>query len=406
MTSPVSVIVAVDNDQARETIARQAAVVGYAVRATHSGNRLFELFRTYIPDILVLSLRLERSDAIQVIHRLRKFSLHTVVVLAVEGPDGMAEVVRQIAIANGFPVSSLILGEVGGEVGDDQVAPLLEAACKDIPAKPKRQFDSVMMQFADAMRNDELFLNYQPLVGMVDRRVVGVEALVRWNHPTRGELVPDRFIPLAEQSGLIVPMTWWVLQRALRQYRDWRRQSLVLPIAVNISAGFLTSIELPDVVLGLLADYECPPEHLTLEITETDVVGNPALALEVLARLRLAGVKVAMDDYGVGFSDLRQLRRYPFSDLKIDRWMVEKVDTDHQQRLEIERLVEFAGVHHLRVTGEGVETPEQWATLQTLGCNIAQGYLIARPLPALAVSSWIDAEADCGRFGRPLATAA
>jgi EAL domain-containing protein (putative c-di-GMP-specific phosphodiesterase class I) len=401
MTNPVAVIVAVDDDQARETIARQAAAAGYAVRATNSGNRLFELFRTYIPDILVLSLRLERSDAIQVIHRLRKFSLHTVVILAVERPGGMAEVVRQIAIAHGFPVSGLIVGEVG----EDTVAPLLETACKDIPAKPKRQFDSVMMQFADAMRNDELFLNYQPLVGMVDRRVVGVEALVRWNHPTRGELVPDRFIPLAEQSGLIVPMTWWVLQRALRQYRDWRLQSLVLPIAVNISAGFLTSIDLPDVVLGLLADYDCPPEHLTLEITETDVVGNPALALEVLARLRLAGVKVAMDDYGVGFSDLGQLRRYPFSDLKIDRWMVEKVDTDHQQRLEIERLVEFAGVHQLRVTGEGVETPEQWATLQTLGCNIAQGYLIARPLPAPAVSSWIEAEADCGRFGRPLAAA-
>jgi EAL domain-containing protein (putative c-di-GMP-specific phosphodiesterase class I) len=397
-----ALIVAVDRDDIREAIVEEAIAGGYSVKATDSGNGLFELFRTYIPDILVLSLRLSPADAIQVIHRLRRFSLHTVLVLAVDRADGMAEVVRQIAISNGLPVA----GVFAGTIDRNHVSKLLARAQAEIPDKPRRQYDSLMRQFAQSMQNDELFLLYQPLVGFADRRVVGVEALVRWNHPTRGELIPDRFITLAEQSGLIVPMTWWVLQAALKQYLAWKRQGLVLPIAVNISAGFLMSIELPDVVLGLLADYECPADHLTLEITETDVVGNPALALEVLARLRLAGVKVAMDDYGVGFSDLAQLKRYPFSDLKIDRWMVEKVDTDMQQRQEIERLVAFAGSQQLQVTGEGVETPEQWTALKALGCNIAQGYLISRPMAPTEIPGWIEAEVDCGRFGRPLAIAA
>ncbi len=396
MVPKPTVVIAIRREDARTALAAEAERAGFAVKTTGLGDELFELFRTFIPDALILDLRLPNADAIQVIHRLSKFALHPFLILVGDKAGGMLDVVQQIAVANGLPVA----GTLSGAWHSEKVQELLDKAHAEIPAKTTYGEQSLMMQLAQAIPNDELYLVYQPLVEIAGRRITGVEALVRWNHPTRGELIPDRFITLAEYSGIIVPMTWWVLQTAIKQHADWKKQGLVLPVSVNISAGFLTSVELADVVLRLLQNYGGEPRHLTLEITETDVVGNPTLALEILARFRLAGVKVAMDDYGVGFSNLTQLQQYPFSDLKIDRWMIEKLPTDKEQQEEIKLLVRLAGAQDVAVTGEGIETEEQWSALEATGCKTAQGYLIARPMLPLKIPGWIAAEAN--RFNPPL----
>jgi diguanylate cyclase len=173
-----------------------------------------------------------------------------------------------------------------------------------------------------------------------------------------------------------------------------------LSVSVNISAKFLVSPKAVDVVLRLLRNHDCEPRYLTLEITETEVTGNSTVALEILARFRLAGVKVAMDDYGVGFSTLSQLKRYPFSDLKLDRWIVTAMPTDKRQRDAISSLVKLVGKQGMAVTGEGVETEDQLAALAEAGVQKAQGFLFARAMPAEQIDDWISNTVKSGRFRR------
>ena len=235
----------------------------------------------------------------------------------------------------------------------------------------------------------QLHLLYQPTVDLRTGAAVGVEALLRWQHPTRGLVPPVDFIPLAEQTGLIGPLTQHVLHLALRQCRTWRDGGLDLPVAVNLSARNLLEDDLPVRVAQALVDHDVPAELLVLEITETALVEDPERAERVVRRLVDLGVRIAMDDFGTGYSSMVSLTRLPLDCLKVDRSFVADLDTGGPGAVIVTSSISLAHELGLRVVAEGIETPAQLLRLRELGCDVAQGYLLARPLPADQVPRFV-----------------
>jgi diguanylate cyclase (GGDEF)-like protein len=256
----------------------------------------------------------------------------------------------------------------------------------DVESEPRAMMEHALRK---AIANDELVLHYQPTVDLRLRRVTEVEALVRWNHATMGRLAPDRFIPIAEETGLILPMTRWVLDRALRTVAEWTREGLDLRIAVNLSAHSLRDSALPRVVERLLAKHGVAANRLTLEITETALMENMDITRHILAKVHALGVMISVDDFGTGYSSLAYLAQLPVDEIKIDRSFVMKMQAEKKDA-EIVRWISGLGhVLGLRVVAEGVETESALATIVELGCDVAQGYYFTRPLPADDLVSWL-----------------
>ena len=240
-----------------------------------------------------------------------------------------------------------------------------------------------------ALEERQFVLHYQPEIELSTRKVVGLEALIRWAHPTRGLIPPMDFIPLAEESGLILPIGDWGLAEACNQIQKWCREDprrSSLRILVNLSARQFSRAGLADHVEALLLQYGISSRQLGLEMTESSLIPNIRTALEVLGSLRKLGVSLLMDDFGTGYSSLNHLHSFPFDVLKIDRSFVGRM-TEGDQPLQIVRtIIELARVLGMDVVAEGIETNEQYRLLRQLGCRFGQGYLFARPMSADAVT--------------------
>jgi diguanylate cyclase (GGDEF)-like protein/PAS domain S-box-containing protein len=242
-----------------------------------------------------------------------------------------------------------------------------------------------------AVEGDELALHYQPKVDLRSKTVVGAEALLRWPHPKRGMVPPGKFIPLAEHTGLMRPLTRWVLDRAIREAHAWERGGQPLPVAVNVSARSLHDRLIVDDVAEALLANDFDPSHLQIEVTESAVMADETRAAETLNGLKGKGVDVSIDDFGTGYSSLRLLRQLPVSELKIDRSFVMGMGGEAGEDTAIVRSTNDLG-HNLGLTvvAEGVENEWTLDLLSAFGCDLAQGYYIARPMPPADIPTWID----------------
>jgi diguanylate cyclase (GGDEF)-like protein len=244
---------------------------------------------------------------------------------------------------------------------------------------------AILADLRSAVDNDELFLEYQPKISLRTGEVSGVEALVRWNHPTRGTIRPDDFIPLAESTGLITPITWFVVERSLQQLRAWRDTGLDLDMSVNLSVRHLTDMSLPDRIAVALERWGVAPSKLIIEVTESSIMTDPKRAAGVLAQLRRIGVQVAIDDYGTGHASLTYLKRLDIDELKIDRSFIMQLDPDSSDAIIVASTVDLGHNLGLRIVAEGVEDAATLEWLRSLGCDTAQGYHISRPTSPEAV---------------------
>jgi diguanylate cyclase (GGDEF)-like protein len=241
-----------------------------------------------------------------------------------------------------------------------------------------------------AIEHQQLVLHYQPIIDAQTSNVLGVEALVRWQHPEHGLLPPSEFIPLAERTGLITPLTHYVLKAALQQCRHWSQAGHELAVAVNVSARRLLDLTFPDEVAGLLATWEVPPRLLVVEITESTIMADPAHALEVLGRLDRIGVQVAIDDFGTGYSSMANLKSLPVHELKIDRSFVTHMTSNTSDAVIVQSTIDLGRNLGLRVVAEGVEDAVTWQELDELGCHAIQGYYVSRPIPAEDLTGWLE----------------
>ncbi len=241
-----------------------------------------------------------------------------------------------------------------------------------------------------AVERDELVLHYQPKVSMATGRTIGVEALVRWQHPELGLIMPGDFMPLIERTALITPMSLKILTEALKQSRAWHEIGLDVPVAVNLSPRSLHQTDLPDRVAEILETVGVEPNRLSIEITETAIMVDEASAETVVRRLADLGVQIAIDDFGTGYSSLTRLRRLPVSELKIDRSFVGNMAQSNEDSVIVRALVDLGHRLGQRIVAEGVEDEATWQNLKSWGCDAAQGYHLCRPAPPDKLTTWLE----------------
>jgi diguanylate cyclase (GGDEF)-like protein/PAS domain S-box-containing protein len=248
---------------------------------------------------------------------------------------------------------------------------------------------TLVAELRRAIVERELMLHYQPKAALESGEVRSVEALLRWNHPSRGMVFPDSFIPIAQETGLIGPLTLYVIEEALRQGREWLDEGLDLSIAVNLSTRNLLDRDFPKQVAGLLTRWGMDARSLELEVTESSMLANPTRAKVVMQELSELGLRLSIDDFGTGYSSLAYLRHLPVDEIKIDRSFVMGMGNEADDAVIVRSTVDLGRNLGLDVVAEGVETLELWNRLRDLGCQTAQGYFLSRPVPPRELATWL-----------------
>ena len=257
----------------------------------------------------------------------------------------------------------------------------------EMDADVQQNFD-LLRDLRQALANDELELFYQPKIDARSGKVTAAEALLRWNHPTRGMVMPGQFLPLAERSGLMGPLGNWVIEASCRQARAWRDKGLRMRVAINLSAHQMRQDDIADRITDALARHRIHPSLLTCEITESAAMEDTAATQETFRRLGELGAHLSIDDFGTGYSSLSYLRQLPAEELKIDASFVKDVDHSADARAVVDAVVKLAHALGLKVVAEGVESPRQQKVLVELGCDELQGFLFAKPMSARALLLW------------------
>ncbi len=244
-------------------------------------------------------------------------------------------------------------------------------------------------ELRDAIRDNQLTLDYQPMVDVKSGHIFCAEALVRWRHPEYGIIAPEEFIPSAEQTGVIRPLTLWVIEKALEQSAAWDRIGINLRISVNLSVRSLQDRKLPGQVEKLIERYNVDPKRVILEITESAIMSDPLSARRVMRRLSNMGFHLSIDDFGTGYSSLAYLKQLPVDEIKIDKSFVTRMDQDENDAVIVRATIDLAHNLGLKVVAEGVENTDVWDLLEMLGCDVIQGYYIRKPLAAVDLTKWI-----------------
>jgi EAL domain-containing protein (putative c-di-GMP-specific phosphodiesterase class I)/ActR/RegA family two-component response regulator len=341
-------------------------------------------------DLIFLDINMPGMDGIEFIRRLVECQYRGSVVLVSGENNRMLESVEKLIETQQLKA----LGHLQKPVQQKELASLLSriepVVGREVLGRAARQAYDID-ELRAAVTNGELVNYYQPKVALTTGEVVGVESLVRWQHPRDGLVFPDQFIALAEEYGLIRDVTRAVLAAAMKQAKLWRQAGHDLPIAVNVSMDDMTALDFPDVAAALAESVGIEPRVITLEVTEGKVMKQLSTVLDVLSRLRLKRFRLSIDDFGTGHSSLAQLRDLPFDELKVDRGFVHGAAADPTLQAICNASVRMAHQLRLQVVAEGIENQSDWDILRELGCDIGQGYLMARPMPAVDMTGWIAA---------------
>jgi EAL domain-containing protein (putative c-di-GMP-specific phosphodiesterase class I) len=336
------------------------------------------------PDLILLDLNMPAMDGVELVRLIAEMGFGGAIVLVSAEAERVLQMTEKLVQAHRLPV----LGHLRKPVSVSALAAILRKwhphAIPDDSA-PSLGADDLRA----ALQRGQLVTHYQPKVSVQGAAVVGVEALVRWDHPEHGLILPEQFIPIAEEHGLVDELTRTVLGAAFAQSGAWRRAGLALNMAVNVSMANLANLAFADYVLEAAEALGAIPGEITLEVTESRLMLDQRAPLEVLSRLRLRRFRLAIDDFGTGHSSLTQLRDIAFDELKIDRSFVHGAWRDATLRAMYDASLGLGRQLGIEVVAEGVEDHDDWDYVRKTGCDLAQGYFIGAPMPAEELGPWI-----------------
>lgn len=391
MVSDEQRLLTIDDDPTIcRTVDAIARTAGFETRSTSDGEEFFQLVDAWKPTHVVLDLVMPEFDGMDVLHRLADMRSTAQVILTSGHGPRVVEAARKVATEIGLSAPG-ILPKPFTPAG---LRALLKTNGSAPPMrKPQARPNSTPVlinedEIAAGIEARQFTAHYQPKIDCASGAIVGFEALARWEHPQVGLVMPDRFIAQAEYHGLIDGITRQVSEKAVA----WLGQAYGerdFEISINLSAKSIDDQRVAEEISALCARYGVAATRVVLEVTETSAMGNPTAALELLTRFRIRGFQLSIDDFGIGYSSLAQLSRLPFSELKIDKSFVITAQTSEESQKIVAALVGLARNLGLRTTAEGVEDAWTLDFLGELGCDHAQGYHIARPMPAPEVEAWV-----------------
>lgn len=378
MTDKHPELLALDDDSEMGEIVRAIGErAGFAVQETTTAEQFKDQLSRLSPALIVLDLQMRGTDGVEILRYLGDNRVSAGILL-VSGMDR-----RTIAAAEQYGSTRGL--RMLGTLQKPFTAEELLDKFNHVKAATQPLTSSDLQK---ALERDELSVHYQPTIrrfadGSWD--VASMEALVRWNHPERGVLTPDAFIAMSEQQGLGRRLTDYVLQRGVEEMKGWHAAKLHVGLRVNVPAILITDVDLPDRLEAVLAEHEIDPSALTIEITETAMLDRHAVTYDILTRMRVKNINLAIDDFGIGYSSLTQLFDMPFNEMKIDKSLVLRVPHSGEAKIMVEALVELAHKLSLTVCAEGVENKETLEFLASISCDFAQGFYIAPPVAPRAV---------------------
>lgn len=386
----LSVLVADDSVTQRMHAQGLCADLGLTdVQGATDGRDALKILLAHKVDVALIDLEMPIMDGIELLRSIaQEKCVKSVIILSAKDPILIASV-GTMAEADGLHV----LGTFQKPLQRDLLETSLLRFVRDLkscePSEPLPHSDVTVIDLCAALDADDITLAYQPKLTVQGLILRGVEALARWKHPHKGTISPGVFIPLAERHGLIDTLTRELLVKAFKQKRTWQQMGLRFHLAFNLSPLSLADPGLSDWLSELAQEYSIPPDEVTLEVTENALLGELACAIRTLARLRLRGFNIAIDDYGTGFANAQQLSRVPATELKVDRSLVHHVATRPQQRTILASTVDLAKNLSLITVAEGVETIEDYRILMELGVDQVQGFYFSKPLYPDDLVEWL-----------------
>lgn len=364
-----------------ELIKNVAEDVGYAVRTTSDPDEFRDSVRSFDPTVIVLDLQMPGADGVELLRYLAEVKCRAQVLVVSRADGKNLETVKRQGMAHGLD--------------------MMGALCKPVPVpelgtllKNNMEVDGEINEqsLAKAIENGDIIVHYQPKIHLTENgtwKIDAVEALARWQHARHGLVMPDAFVPLAEETGLIRALSERVFESVIKQVREWSDEGLVLSVAVNLSASILDDLRFPDQLSSLVRQHGIEESRLIVEITESGVMSDVARAMDILSRLRLKGFRLSIDDFGTGYSSLVQLYRMPFNEVKIDRSFIMEALSNKEAETIVCSILGLAKNLGLTVCAEGVESQETLEFLSAHDCHTVQGFQISAAIAADAVAPFV-----------------
>ena len=373
-------LLAIDDEPGLLSVVREAATqCGYEVLTTTQADEFLARAADWRPTLIIMDLQMPEVDGVELLRRLASNDIEAPIVLMSGVDDKLLRAVGDLGTELGLTMRGVLTKPIRFDT-------FRTTLTEHRAPTPTRTVD----ELRTAIDEDQLLLHYQPIMQLPQRSLVAVEALVRWHHPVRGLVPPDHFIPLAESNGMIDDVTDFVVRSAIEQAARWKTD-LPVSVSINLSALNLTDASFPDRADTLCRELGVDPGRIWFELTETATTHDSRHLKTVLSRLRLKGFKLAIDDFGIGYSSMMQLRALPFTELKIDKSFVADMLTSEDAAIIVDAIIALAGAFRMTVVAEGIETEAQLAALIRRGCGMAQGYLLAKPGPAEQLEHRFDA---------------